>query len=117
MTLISSVEQDAMGMRTYQLFCYIRLTANPIFSQVFLVWQLLLSSTILRKRYSFGQIGGCLLVIAGVVVVVPSRSGGVVADTLEQSGYLWPLVMIGSTFFVAVASILKELVFQDGAKN
>lgn len=89
----------------------------PVLAQVFLVWQLLLSSTILRKRYSFGQIGGCLLVIAGVVVVVASGSGGVVAGTLQQSGYFWPLVMIGSTFFFAAATILKELLFQDGAQK
>jgi hypothetical protein len=92
------------------------LTAT-VLCQVFLVWQLLLSSTILRKRYSIGQIGGCLLVIAGVVVVVASGSGDVVAGTLQQSGYFWPLVMIGSTFFVAAASILKEVVFREGAKQ
>jgi drug/metabolite transporter (DMT)-like permease len=92
------------------------LTAT-VLCQVFLVWQLLLSSTILRKRYSIGQIGGCLLVIAGVVVVVASGSGDVVAGTLQQSGYFWPLVMIVSTFFFAAASILKEVVFQEGAKH
>lgn len=89
----------------------------PVFAQVFLVWQLLLSSTIIRKRYSIAQIGGCLLVITGVVVVVASGSGGAVAGTLQKSGYFWPVVMIGSTFFFASASILKELVFQDGAKK
>ncbi|XP_024377083.1 protein CLT2, chloroplastic isoform X1 [Physcomitrium patens] len=89
----------------------------PVLTQVFLVWQLLLSSTILRKRYTFGQVGGCLLVIAGVVVVVGSGSGGIGVDTLQQSGYFWPCIMIFSTFFFAASSILKELVFRDGAKQ
>uniref|UniRef100_A0A7I4DZ61 Uncharacterized protein n=1 Tax=Physcomitrium patens TaxID=3218 RepID=A0A7I4DZ61_PHYPA len=89
----------------------------PVLAQVFLVWQLLLSSTILRKRYTFGQVGGCLLVIAGVVVVVASGSGGVGVGTLQQSGYFWPIVMIVSTLFFAASSILKELVFRDGAKQ
>jgi hypothetical protein len=56
-------------------------------------------------------------VIAGVVVVVASGSGDVVAGTLQESGYFWPLVMIVSTFFFAAASILKEVVFQEGAKH
>lgn len=54
--------------------------------------------------------------IAGVVVVVASGSGDV-AGTLQQSGYFWPLVMIVSTLFFAAASILKEVVFQEGAKQ
>ncbi|KAG0600231.1 hypothetical protein M758_11G017600 [Ceratodon purpureus] len=86
----------------------------PVLAQVFLVWQLVLSSTILRKRYSFAQIGGCLLVIAGVVTVVSSGSGDAVAGSLQQSGYIRPLGMVVSTLFYAAAAILKESVFRSG---
>ena len=61
-----------------------------------------------------GQIIGCILVTAGVVVVVSSGSGGDV-KSLGESGLFWPLVMIGSTAFSAGASIIKEFVFRDSA--
>lgn len=84
--------------------------------QAYLVWQLILSATILKKKYTWGQIVGCLLVTAGVVVVVSSGSGGDV-KSLGEAGFFWPLVMIGSTAFSAGASIIKEFVFQDSAKR
>jgi drug/metabolite transporter (DMT)-like permease len=88
----------------------------PILTQTYLVWQLLLSATILKKKYTWGQIVGCLLVTAGVIVVVSSGSGGDV-KSLGESGLFWPLVMIGSTSFSAGASIIKEFVFKDSAKR
>lgn len=85
--------------------------------QLFLVWQLLLSTTILRKRYARGQILGCLLVILGVLVVVTSRADRVNPHSLQQSSLIWPLIMICSTACTAGASILKEFIFQDAAKR
>lgn len=85
--------------------------------QVFLVWQLILSVTFLKKRYTWGQIVGCLLVAAGVIVVVASGTGGGDVKMMENSGLIWPLVMIGSTAFSAGASILKEFVFRDSAER
>ncbi|KAH9545239.1 hypothetical protein CY35_12G038100 [Sphagnum magellanicum] len=89
----------------------------PILHQLFLVWQLLLSATILRKRYARGQILGCLLVILGVLVVVTSRVDRVNPHSLQQSSLIWPLIMIFSTACTAGASILKEFIFQDAAKR
>ncbi|CAK9198674.1 unnamed protein product [Sphagnum troendelagicum] len=89
----------------------------PILHQLFLVWQLLLSTTILRKRYARGQILGCLLVILGVLVVVTSRADTVNPHSLQQSSLIWPLIMICSTACTAGASILKEFIFQDAAKR
>lgn len=88
----------------------------PILTQTYLVWQLVLSATILKKKYTWGQIVGCLLVTAGVVIVVSSGSGGDV-KSIAESGLFWPLVMIGSTAFSAGASIIKEFVFKDAAKR
>lgn len=85
--------------------------------QVYLVWQLILSAVILKKRYTLGQIVGCLLVSAGVIIVVASGSGGVDAQSLEQSGFFWPIVMVLSTAFSAGASILKEFVFRNAAER
>eukprot|EP00850_Spirogloea_muscicola_P008453 SM000045S16198 [mRNA] locus=s45:251481:254282:+ [translate_table: standard] len=84
----------------------------PILTQVFLVWQLVLSATILGKRFSGGQIFGCVLVILGVIVVVSSGMGS--SNYFAGTG-LWPLLMIVSTAFPAAASILKEYVFKDAA--
>lgn len=97
----------------------------PVLTQVYLVWQLLLSVTFLQKRYSLGQIIGCLLVILGVVVVVMSGSGrdsgggGAASKVFNQkSGSLfWSLVIIFSTAFFAAASILKEFAFQDARRQ
>lgn len=83
--------------------------------QVFLVWQLILSSTMLGERYTFGQVGGCLMVVAGVVLVVASGSG-VNTVAIQRSGLVWPLVMIVSTLFSAAASLMKEFVFQEAAQ-
>lgn len=81
--------------------------------QVYLVWQLLLSASILKERYTLGQIGGCFLVITGVIVVVASGSGGLEASSLNQAGFFWPCVMMFSTLFSAASSILKEFVFRE----
>uniref|UniRef100_A0A2P2JDB1 Uncharacterized protein n=1 Tax=Rhizophora mucronata TaxID=61149 RepID=A0A2P2JDB1_RHIMU len=44
--------------------------AIPILSQTFLVWQLVFSTLLLGRTYSFNQVIGCLLVAVGVVVAV-----------------------------------------------
>eukprot|EP00271_Cylindrocystis_brebissonii_P022974 TRINITY_DN913_c0_g1_i1.p1 TRINITY_DN913_c0_g1~~TRINITY_DN913_c0_g1_i1.p1 ORF type:complete len:464 (-),score=70.97 TRINITY_DN913_c0_g1_i1:881-2272(-) len=79
-----------------------------ILTQVYLVWQLILSVVVLKKRYSSLQVTGVLMVLAGVVIVV--SSGGGAGSALAGAGF-WPLLMMFSTVFSAGASILKELVF------
>lgn len=81
---------------------------------MFLVWQLLLSTTILKKKYSFEQIVGCLIVFIGVVIVITSEFK---VHSLEESGFFWPVVMASSTAFSACASIIKEFVFLDSKKH
>ncbi|KAH0468082.1 hypothetical protein IEQ34_003115 [Dendrobium chrysotoxum] len=89
--------------------------AIPILSQAFLVWQLVLSVLILRRRYSLNQILGCLLVTAGVILAVASGSSD--GQLLSGIEFLWPALMVISSAFQAGASILKEFVFIDGAKR
>ncbi|XP_028551915.1 protein CLT2, chloroplastic isoform X3 [Dendrobium catenatum] len=89
--------------------------AIPILSQAFLVWQLVLSVLILRRRYSLNQILGCLLVTAGVILAVASGSSD--GQWLSGIEFLWPALMVVSSAFQAGASILKEFVFIDGAKR
>ncbi|KAL8030186.1 hypothetical protein ABFX02_14G271600 [Erythranthe guttata] len=87
--------------------------AIPLLYQTFLVWQLVFSSILLKRRYSLNQILGCFLVAAGVVVAVTSgaNSGGMFSGV----GVLWPMLMIASSAFQAGASIVKESVFVDAA--
>eukprot|EP00249_Psilotum_nudum_P018141 c26658_g1_i2 orf=384-1214(+) len=87
----------------------------PILSQTFLVWQLILSTAFLGKRYTFSQIMGCAMVIAGVAITLIS-GGGASEQSLWQ-GLFWPLVMISSSAFQAGASILKEFIFQAAAQQ
>ncbi|CAK7347284.1 unnamed protein product [Dovyalis caffra] len=89
--------------------------AIPILSQTFLVWQLSFSAILLGRRYSFNQIAGCLLVAIGVVVAVGSGSNA--DEMLSGVEFIWPAVMILSSAFQAVASIIKEFIFIDAAKR
>ncbi|XP_039114198.1 protein CLT2, chloroplastic [Dioscorea cayenensis subsp. rotundata] len=89
--------------------------AIPILSQTFLVWQLIFSVLILGRRYSYNQVLGCSLVIAGVVLAVASGSSE--GQFLSQIGFLWPALMVASSAFQAGASILKEFAFIDGARR
>ncbi|KAL8487818.1 hypothetical protein ACS0TY_024219 [Phlomoides rotata] len=87
--------------------------AIPILNQAFLVWQLAFSILILGRRYSFNRLAGCFLVAAGVVLAV--TSGSEHDQMLSGVRILWPTMMIASTAFQAVASVLKESVFLDAA--
>ncbi|PIN19715.1 hypothetical protein CDL12_07599 [Handroanthus impetiginosus] len=87
--------------------------AIPLLYQTFLVWQLVFSSILLRKKYSLNQILGCLLVGAGVVVAVTSGSNN--NRMLSGIGLFWPALMVASSAFQAAASIVKESVFVDAA--
>ncbi|KAK8552123.1 hypothetical protein V6N13_120546 [Hibiscus sabdariffa] len=79
--------------------------AIPILNQTFLVWQLVFSAVLLGRRYSFYQIGGCLLVAVGVIVAV--TSGSDTGQMLSGIELMWPGVMIASAAFQAGASIIK----------
>ncbi|KAH6755726.1 CRT transporter 2 [Perilla frutescens var. hirtella] len=87
--------------------------AIPILNQAFLVWQLAFSMLILGRRYSWNRLAGCFLVAAGVVLSVTSGSGH--DQMLSGVGMIWPAMMVSSTAFQAVASVLKESVFIDAA--
>ncbi|MQL70223.1 hypothetical protein Taro_002507 [Colocasia esculenta] len=87
----------------------------PILSQTFLVWQIIFSSMILGRRYSFNQIVGCLLVASGVILAMSSGLTG--GQFLTQVEFVWPALMIASSAFQAGASVLKEFVFIDSAKH
>lgn len=89
--------------------------AIPILSQTFLVWQLLFSTIILGRKYTFKQIVGCLLVAIGVIVAVTSGSDE--GQLLSKVDIIWPALMIASSAFQAGASIIKEFVFIDAAKR
>ncbi|XP_002969295.2 protein CLT2, chloroplastic [Selaginella moellendorffii] len=87
----------------------------PVLAQAYLVWQLLLSSAFLKKKYTFGQIFGCLLVLAGVILVVSSGAGS--ESAVQSAGYFWPLVMVVSSGFSAGGSIIKEFLFRNAAHH
>ncbi|KAL5720126.1 Protein clt1 [Ranunculus cassubicifolius] len=87
----------------------------PILSQTFLVWQLLLSSIFLGRRYRFNQIAGCLLVAIGVIITVASGSSG--SLSLKDAGVFWTLLMVASFLLQAGDTVLKEIIFLDAAKN
>ncbi|KAK2445408.1 CRT (chloroquine-resistance transporter) transporter [Trifolium repens] len=85
----------------------------PILNQTYLVWQLVFSTLILRRRYSINQIAGCLLVAAGVLVAISSGSNA--GQMLSKVDFFWPALMIVSCAFQAGASIIKEFVFLDSS--
>ncbi|KAL8030195.1 hypothetical protein ABFX02_14G272300 [Erythranthe guttata] len=87
--------------------------AIPILNQTFLLRQLAFSMLILGRTYSLDRFAGSFLVAAGVVLAV---TGGSEHDQLLSGvEFVWPAMMIASSAFQAVASILKESVFLDAA--
>ncbi|KAL2613093.1 hypothetical protein R1flu_024785 [Riccia fluitans] len=106
---------EALGIATNMAAAAILPAASiPVLLQTYLVWQLVLSALLLGKKYTKLQILGCLMVIAGVILVVASGGG---AGSIQERGLLWPLVMILSSFFMAGASILKESAFTDARRQ
>ncbi|XP_075485157.1 protein CLT2, chloroplastic [Primulina tabacum] len=89
--------------------------AIPILSQTFLVWQLAFSMLLLGRSYSLNRVSGCFLVAAGVILAV--TSGSEQDQILSGVGVVWPTLMIASSAFQAVASILKESVFLNAATH
>ncbi|KAG9440178.1 hypothetical protein H6P81_020343 [Aristolochia fimbriata] len=89
--------------------------AIPILSQTFLVWQLIFSALILGRKYSINQILGCFLVACGVVMAM--ARGVDHGQMFAQGDFIWPMLMIASSGFQAVASVIKEFVFVDASKQ
>ncbi|XP_012838846.1 PREDICTED: crt homolog 1-like [Erythranthe guttata] len=87
--------------------------AIPILNQTFLLWQLAFSMLILGRTYSLNRFAGSFLVAAGVVLAV--TSGSEHDQLLSGVEFVWPAMMIASSAFQAVASVLKESVFLDAA--
>ncbi|PIN19716.1 putative integral membrane protein [Handroanthus impetiginosus] len=87
--------------------------AIPILNQTFLVWQLAFSVLLLGRTYSLNRLAGCFLVAAGVALAV--TSGAEHDQMLSGVAIVWPAMMMASTAFQAVASVVKESVFIDAA--
>lgn len=87
----------------------------PILSQTFLVWQILLSTIFLGRRYKVNQLLGCFLVAIGVIVTVASGSGA--GKSLQEAGIFWSLLMMVSFLFQAADTVLKEVIFSDATQK
>eukprot|EP01025_Chloroclados_australasicus_P031646 TRINITY_DN3198_c0_g1_i1.p1 TRINITY_DN3198_c0_g1~~TRINITY_DN3198_c0_g1_i1.p1 ORF type:complete len:344 (+),score=26.20 TRINITY_DN3198_c0_g1_i1:106-1137(+) len=80
----------------------------PLLSQSIMVWNLILASVVLGRRYTWQQITGALLVVAGVcVAVIPQDS------TVLAVSYSYTVLYLVSMMFPALATIVKEKIFQD----
>ncbi|KAL4324359.1 hypothetical protein GQ457_11G019070 [Hibiscus cannabinus] len=86
-----------------------------IFSQTFLVWQILLSIIFLGRRYRVNHLLGCFLVAGGVIITV--ASGSSTGHSLKEAGIFWSLMMIVSFLLQAAGTVLKEVIFLDGAQR
>ncbi|KAJ7518918.1 hypothetical protein O6H91_20G015000 [Diphasiastrum complanatum] len=106
---------EAMGLATGMAAAAILPGASIlVLHQVYLIWQLFLSYSFLGKHYTWGQVGGCLLVLFGVFIVISSVGAGV---DLQQNSHFWSFLMIVSSGFAAGAAILKEFVFHDATQH
>ncbi|MCO5554269.1 hypothetical protein L7F22_007797 [Adiantum nelumboides] len=91
-------------------------TSISILLQTFLVWQLLLSLVFLKRRFSFGQIAACGMVLSGVAIAL-FGSGNGSGLAANRTDLFWPLVMVVSCAFQASSTIVKEYVFQKASKH
>ncbi|GAV62125.1 hypothetical protein CFOL_v3_05649 [Cephalotus follicularis] len=98
----------------------------PILSQTFLVWQILLSTVFLGRRYRVNQLFGCFLVAIGVIITVarqvilfPSYNlyGSSAGHSLKEAGIFWSLLMIISFLLQAADTVLKETIFLDARQR
>ncbi|XP_027942590.1 protein CLT2, chloroplastic [Vigna unguiculata] len=85
----------------------------PILNQTFLVWQLMFTALLLKRKYTINQLVGCLLVASGVIVAITSGSNA--GQMLSEVQFFWPALMIISCSFQAWASVIKEHIFIDSA--
>ncbi|CAN1170410.1 Protein CLT3, chloroplastic [Linum perenne] len=77
--------------------------------ETFLVWQILMSSVFLGRRYKVNQLLGCFLVVIGVIITVASGSSN--GHSLKPAGIFWSLLMIFSFLLQAADTVLKETIF------
>ncbi|KAA0061766.1 protein CLT1 [Cucumis melo var. makuwa] len=84
-------------------------------SQTFLVWQILLSTIFLGRRYKTSQLFGCFFVTIGVIITVASGSNA--GNSLKEAGIFWSLLMIISFLFQAADTVLKEIIFLDASRQ
>ncbi|XP_030959373.1 protein CLT1, chloroplastic [Quercus lobata] len=87
----------------------------PILSQTFLVWQIILSTVFLGRRYKVNQLLGCFLVAIGVIITVASGSSA--GHSLKEAGIFWSVLMVVSFLFQAADTVLKEVIFSDAAQR
>lgn len=85
----------------------------PVLNQGILIFIAVASYVLLGRRYSFTQIVGLTVVLAGVLLSIGPQTVGQAASDLT-SGDIWVNAMLffGSYAFVAVAVVLKERVFK-----
>lgn len=86
----------------------------PVLSQTFLIWQLVLSKVVLGRRYTLGQLFGVLLVAAGLVIAVLPSAGSVL---LDRASLPFAVLYAGSTIFPALATIRKEMLFDQARQR
>lgn len=91
-------------------------TSIPILLQTALVWQLVLSTVFLKKRFSFGQIMACTMVLSGVVIALCGSPSGF-GLAANQTRLFWTMLMIFSCAVQASSTIVKEFVFQNASKH
>eukprot|EP00963_Diacronema_lutheri_P011990 scaffold1554_cov332-Pavlova_lutheri.AAC.3 len=83
----------------------------PVFSQLILIWQLILSYTVLGRKYPFAQLVGIAMVAIGVATAAIPGDSSVTLNVSSCATYL--IVYILSLGFPSVATIFKEKVFKD----
>ncbi|CAK9314235.1 unnamed protein product [Citrullus colocynthis] len=107
---------EALGAATGMAAAAILSGASiPVLSQTFLVWQILLSTIFLGRRYKTSQLFGCFLVTMGVIITVASGSNA--GHSLKEAGIFWSLLMIISFLFQAADTVLKEIIFLDASRR
>lgn len=91
-------------------------TSIPILLQTALVWQLVLSTVFLKKRFSFGQIMACTMVLSGVVIALCGSPSGF-GLAANQTRLFWTMLMIFSCAVQASSTVVKEFVFKNASKH
>ncbi|CAE7853920.1 CLT3, partial [Symbiodinium microadriaticum] len=86
----------------------------PVLGQLYLVFQMTFSSTLLGRTYSWRELAGCAFCVLGVIL---ASAGGLLTGGLGSESFQVPwrpsLLFVLSLALPALGSVLKEGLFKD----
>jgi len=82
----------------------------PVLGQLYLVFQMTFSSTLLGRSYSWRELAGCAFCVLGVIL---ASAGGLGSESFQVLPWRPSLLFVVSLALPALGSVLKEGLFKE----